>query len=581
MAATGLVVKDARIVVLDDNPTNVLLLEAMLEEDGFTNVTGYTNPVTALEAMLEAPPDLVLLDIRMPVLDGHQVLARLMSGVDDYLPVIVLTAQTDSETRMRALAGGARDFLSKPFDQAEVLHRIRNTLETKLLFNDRREQAAQLEKVVIERTRELAFMATHDLLTGLPNRAALRERMVEMAAAGEGCVLLVSVERLEGVVDALGTVLGEAALRQCAETLKDLLPEDARIGCWGGTEFMIVIPHGVADQWARRIMDFFRVPMRCNAVELILDARIGTCQYPQDGSDADRLVQRAGLAMITARRGGNDFAAYTTALEETANRKHVLERELRKAIERNQLQVVYQPKLRLADRSVVGMEALLRWTHPELGFVSPVQFIPVAEETGAIVPIGEWVLRQSCADCLEWRKLGYDLTVAVNVSGRQFDEPNLPGTVAHVLGQTGLPSRALEVEITETALLRDLGRAKQVLTAIRELGVAIAIDDFGTGYSSLSYLRQLPLNTLKVDQSFVRHLDTNPDDRALTRTIVAMAQTLGLEAVAEGIESDTHAAFLLEQDCALGQGYLFAKPMSAPDFTRWLEAHAVRMEGVL
>lgn len=510
----------------------------------------------------------------MPVLDGHQVLARLMGKVSDYLPVIVLTAQTDNETRMRALAGGARDFLSKPFDQAEVLHRIRNTLETKLLYNERRDQATQFEKLVIERTRELAFMATHDLLTGLPNRAALRERMVEMATAGEGCVLLVSVERLEGVVDALGTVQGEAALRQCAESLRDLLPEDARIGCWGGNEFLLVIPNGNAEDWARRIMEFFRLPMRCNSVELILDARIGTCHYPEDGSDADRLVQRAGLAMITARRAGANFSAYTTALEETANRKHILERELRKSIERGQLKVFYQPKLRLKDRKVVGMEALLRWTHPELGFVSPAQFIPVAEETGAIVPIGEWVLQQASRDCLSWRDQGYDLMVAVNVSGRQFDEPNLPGTVADVLRETGLPARALEVEITETALLRDLGRAKQVLTAIRELGVAIAIDDFGTGYSSLSYLRQLPLNTLKVDQSFVRHLDTNPDDRALTRTIVAMAHTLGLEAVAEGIESDSHAAFLQEQECALGQGYLFARPMAGEDFTRWLEQNA-------
>ncbi|NKD54391.1 MULTISPECIES: putative bifunctional diguanylate cyclase/phosphodiesterase [unclassified Haematospirillum] len=570
MNAGEQVLRSARIVVVDDTPANVLLLQAMLEADGYEAVEGFTDPVAALDSILKAPPDLVLLDIRMPFMDGHQVMARITSEIKEYLPIIVLTAQTDEETRIKALAGGAKDFLSKPFDQAEVLHRIRNTLETKLVYNERREHASLLEEVVSERTQELAHMASHDLITGLPNRASIRRDVARMEGKGKGLVMLVAIERLGNVSDVMGPAVGEMVLRSCAEELRDRMPKDSLMGYWGGSDFFVYVPGGDIDICVRKVLEYFSQPLVYDGVEVVLDARIGTCVYPDDGVEADRLVQRAGLAMITGRRHGVDHYPFSVALEEEAAKRHGIERELRRAVERNQLQLYYQPKLRLSDGVAIGMEALVRWIHPEMGFVSPGQFIPVAEETGAIVPVGEWVLKQAMIDCTAWRKKGYDIVVAVNVSGRQFSGIDLPGLVERFLGETGLDPIGLEVEITESALLHDLEQAKNVLDAIRELGISIALDDFGTGYSSLSYLRQLPLTTLKVDQSFVRYLDQNTDDQAMTRTIVKMAHGLGLKAVAEGIESEFHASFLRDIDCEIGQGYLFAKPMPSSAFTDWV-----------
>lgn len=567
--------RSSRIVIVDDTPVNVLLLQTMLEEDGYESIDSYTDPVAAVAAIVESPPDLVLLDIRMPFLDGHQVMARLASEVKEYLPIIVLTAQTDEETRIKALAGGAKDFLSKPFDQEEVLHRIRNTLETKLAYNERREQASILEEVVDERTRELSYMANHDLITGLPNRACLRRALSSLE--GCGVVLLVSIERLDTVVDALGPAKGEMVLRACAEELRKQFPEDIQVGYWGGMDILICAPNCGVEEIVQKVTSFFSEPLMCdNDLEVVLAARIGTCVYPEDGDDADLLVKRAGLAMITARRLGVDSSAFTVSLEEEAAQRHRIERELRKAIDREELTLYYQPKVRLSDGLAIGMEALVRWTHPEMGFVSPVQFIPVAEETGAIVPVGEWVLKRAISDCVKWRNAGYDIMVAVNVSGRQFDGVDLTSIIRDLLEKNKLAPEGLEVEITESALLRDLSQAKAVLDTIRDLGIAIAIDDFGTGYSSLAYLRQLPLTTLKVDQSFIRYLDKNPDDQALTRTIVKMAHSLGLEAVAEGIEAEVHANFLRELDCEIGQGYMFAKPMPADAFTTWLTENPVR-----
>ena len=567
--------RSSRIVIVDDTPANVLLLQTMLEEDGYERIETYTDPVAATAAIVESPPDLVLLDIRMPFLDGHQVMARLANEVNEYLPIIVLTAQTDEETRLKALAGGAKDFLSKPFDQEEVLHRIRNTLETKLAYNERREQASILEEVVDERTRELTHMANHDLITGLPNRACLRRKLGDLE--GNGTILLVSIERLDTVVDALGPAKGETVLRVCAEELRRRFPEEVLVGCWGGGDLLICAPNRSVEATVSEVTSFFSEPLMCeDDLEVVLAARIGVCSYPDDGTDADLLVKRAGLAMITARRLGVDSSIFNVALEEEAARRHRIERELRKAIDRDELTLYYQPKVRLSDGLAIGMEALVRWTHPEMGFVSPADFIPVAEETGAVVPVGEWVLKRATADCVKWREAGYDIMVAVNVSGRQFDGVDLTSIIRDLLEKNKLAPEGLEVEITESALLRDLTQAKAVLNAIRELGIAIAIDDFGTGYSSLAYLRQLPLTTLKVDQSFIRYLDKNPDDQALTRTIVKMAHSLGLEAVAEGIEAEVHANFLRELDCEIGQGYMFAKPMPADAFTKWLAENPVR-----
>lgn len=572
---------EARILVVDDNPTNVMLLCDMLEAQGFVSVAGETDPAKALERLGCERFDLLLLDIRMPGIDGHQVLQRLPDVVGGYLPVIVMTAQTDSETRMRALSAGARDFMTKPFDMGEAMQRIRNTLEAQILFREREDQAAALEREVAKRTQELAWLASHDPITELANRTELRRILDRRLTNGDaGLLLFVSVEGVDGINDALGHAMGEAVLKAVGERLNALLLDTCLTAAWGGSDFLMIGPaqpvdggHDCVREAALNVLKAFEAPVTVDGNEFVLDARIGSCRFPEDGTDAEALVQRAGLAVLHASQQKIAYRAFSQDLEEAAARRHTLERALRGAVDRNEFTVFYQPKVNLKDGRPVGMEALIRWTNPELGSVSPGYFIPLAEETGAVVGIGDWVLRQACRDAARFRALGHgDLVVAVNVSGRQFEAVDLPGAVREALDDAGLPPEALEVEITETALMRDMDRARDVLQALRDLGVAIAIDDFGTGYSSLAYLRHLPLNTLKVDQSFVRDIDADADDQSIVRTIIAMAETLGLTAVAEGVETEQHREFLNRFNCPLGQGYLFARPMPAADFEAWLAA---------
>lgn len=563
----------APILVVDDNPTNVTLLCALLKADGYTNVTSETNPQRALDLAAGKAFDLVLLDINMPGMDGFELMERLRDNVEAYLPVIVLTAQSDPETRMRALGAGARDFLSKPFDRLEVLHRIRNTLEARLFYRARREQAADLERQVAERVEDLARVARTDPITGLPNRRAVREELAAHVATGVGSLLFLAVRGMTRVNDALGYTVGEQLLRACGDRLSAVAPPEAMVGAWGGSQFVIVGPGVDAGNLSHEVACAFAQPFAIEDSELLLDCAIGSCRFPADGTDPDRLVQRAALALFHGLgQDGARHRPFSAGMEETANRRLALERDLRTAVRNGQMFLNYQPKVLLADGTARGMEALLRWRHPELGMISPAAFVPLAEETGSIVGIGQWVLHAACAEAAALHADGHgNLRVAVNVSGRQFDEPDLARTLRDVLDATGLPGDALEVEITETVLVNDIARARKVLTAIRDLGATIAIDDFGTGYSSLAYLRQLPINTLKVDQSFVRTLTDSPDQQAIVRAIVAMADSLGLAVVAEGVETADHAAFLAGLGCLYAQGYHFARPMAAQDFRGWLD----------
>lgn len=574
----------ARILAIDDNPVNVALLHDMLESEGFTGVVTETNPLRGLDLLRYEDFNLLLLDIRMPGLDGHQLMERLPDSVRLCLPVIVLTAQTDAETRMKALAGGARDFITKPFDLTEVVHRIRNTLEAQLLYAERRDQAEALQQEVALRTAELAYQAAHDPSTDLPNRSGLRHELGRRLLAREhGAVLFVSVEGLGAVNDSLGHSVGEALLHAVGERLVKAFPRPAVVGYWGGGEMVVLIPETNLAASVARAEAIFASSFLVAGNELVVHCTVGCSLFPVDGLSEDVLVRRAGMARFFAHQRGLSFCQFTPDLEEAAQRRRMMERELRGAIDRGEMELYYQPKVALPGGEAVGMEALLRWHHPDLGFVSPAHFIPVAEETGAIVRIGQWVMEQACRDTARWREMGYSsLRVAVNVSGRQLEAIDLAGMVAQALALADLPPENLEIEITETALMRDLDRARRVLATLREAGVHLAIDDFGTGYSSLAYLRALSIDTLKIDQSFVRDLGDSIDDQVIVKTIIAMAHSLGLGIVAEGIEELGQVTFLHGLGCALGQGYYYARPMPADDFERYLKKTAEAVpEGVL
>lgn len=681
----------ARILVLDDNPVNVALLEDMLDDEGYSDVTGVTDPAAAVALFAEQPFDLVLSDIRMPGMDGHEVIRRLRAivGQDAFLPVIVMTAQTDSETRLTALEAGVRDFITKPFDRTETLYRIRNTLEVEILWRERRDRAVMLEALVAERTsalrareahlsglmhnaadiivtadqtgairefnpaaeqtfhlsaeeahglplatfmgegwtprigtvetmarrrdgsifpleaslatmeiegagwyiligrdvtkrklaeEEMAFLARHDPITELPNRTALITRLTTMIEEGRGGIALyVAVQGLRRIGDTLGHAVAEKVLRAAGERLEEASGGRAVVGAWGAADFLVLCEniegasescgdsgHGLADALRAAIEEPFHV----DGNELVLDCRIGVSRFPDHGSLAPRVVQRAGLAVFAGRaRGDAGVTVFHPEMEEAVGRRHVLERELRHAVERDQLRLLYQPKIDLASGRVSGMEALVRWHHPDLGMVSPAQFIPVAEDTGVIVAIGDWVMTEACRQTRIWRDAGHeDLVVAVNVSGRQFRVHDLTRRVRSALDAAGLSPASLEVEITESAVMSDVADAVRMLKEWRAMGASVAIDDFGTGYSSLGTLRQLPLSTLKIDQSFVRHMPERAADRAVARTIVDLARALDLHVVAEGIETEEHAAVLRDLGCDIGQGYLYARPLPPEEF---------------
>ena len=428
---------------------------------------------------------------------------------------------------------------------------------------------------------QMHHLANHDLVTNLPNRLSVQSYLNKaLEKAGDGSVLFLGIRQHQRVNDTLGHDLGEKLLRMIGARLEEIIGQAGMVGLWSPGEYVITLP-GVSDhknieRLSALLMDGVVTSHDLNGHEININADIGVSLFPADGDTPYRLVKAAGMAMFACRNEGSWPCHYFTRdIETRVEDRHYMESKLRHAIERNQLQAFYQPKIDLKTGKVKGMEALLRWVHPTLGMVSPVDFIPIAEETGLIVPIGEWILQTACRDTKAWHDAGFKgLSVAVNLSGRQFEASNLLDFIKNTLSETGLAPEHLELEVTESALMGDVEEGLIILTQLREMGIRIAIDDFGTGYSSLSYLKNLPIDTLKIDQSFVRNVTEDSDDAAIASTIVGMARNLSLGVVAEGIETEEHEGFLKSLNCDIGQGYLYAKPMTDYDFSAFLKGRS-------
>lgn len=668
----------ARILIVDDNPVNVELLEALLEEEGFDNVTGITDPRKVVPLHTAEPFDLILLDIRMPGMDGHEVLAKLHEacGEGDYVPVLVLTAQTDLETRHRALEQGARDFVTKPFDRDEVLSRIRNLLEVRTLYTRQAHQKEQLEELVIERSgrlkaimdnapdvilatdaqgvvvecndaavatfgrdvtgvalstlftkstplpdtgsaettalrqgerafpmelslaplrrsgggaervligrdisqrkameAELEWLAHHDQVTRLPNRVALRQATREgLARHGCGVMVVAFLHGHRRLADLFGASAAERLFHMVGESLTTLLAaENGFLASWGDSMLVAFLPGvdnpTIAELIGREVSSALERIWVVEGFEVALGCRVGASLAPDHGDDPDTLVRRAALAASA----GEAVWLYSETLETEVSRWHAMEAALRGALDRNELFLLYQPKICLDSGRTCGAEALMRWQSPDFGLVSPVSFIPIAEQTGLIDSFGAWAIEQAVRDTAEWD----DLKLAVNVSIRQLGKPRLMETVQSVI-TGGLDPARLELEVTESAVMGDVEETLGALRRLRSLGVGLAIDDFGTGYSSLSYLSRMPLTTLKVDQSFVRGLGQNPESAAIVNMVLGLAKALNLLTVAEGIETAHHADLLTQAGCNLGQGWLYDKPLPREALAARLAAETER-----
>jgi len=422
----------------------------------------------------------------------------------------------------------------------------------------------------------LSYLANHDALTGLPNRTLLKDRVATALAQrrrdkGHLAVLLLDLDEFKVINDMMGHAEGDRVLIGVAERITGALREGDTIARLGGDEFTLLLPTvsdaDAACEIAQRVLEQLRPPWRLAGQEFRTTASIGVAVYPQDGKDAETLLRNADTAMYRAKETAHDsFRLFTPDMDARLRARVALEGDLRQALTRGELVVYYQPQIDVETGQIIGMEALVRWQHPERGIVYPDDFIPLAEETGLILPLGEWVLRTACAQNKAYQDAGLPkVRVAVNLSCRQFEDDGLVAIVETTLRETGLDPQYLDLEITEGTAMRDVEFSVKTLNEIRQMGVRVSIDDFGTGYSSLAYLKRLPVDAVKIDRSFVIDSTGDPEDAAIVTAIIALARTLNLRTVAEGVETGQQLSDLKAQSCDEVQGYLFGEAISGAD----------------
>jgi len=445
------------------------------------------------------------------------------------------------------------------------------------VFHDITEIKASQEK--------LKHQAYHDVLTGLPNRLLLKDRiattLAHMARSGQKMALLfLDIDNFKHINDSLGHPVGDQLLIGVATRLRETMRNEDTVARLGGDEFVVMVEalesENLAIATAARLLEAFHAPFFVKGHELMITSSIGIALYPDDGEDPETLMKNADMAMYRAKeKGRNNFQLYTPALNERAVRRLSLERDLRKALELDEIQAWFQPRVSLRNGAILGAEALARWIKSDGTVIPPREFIPLAEETGLIIPLGEQILEKACRQAKAFQDAGHqEHYLSVNISPRQFRQQDLPGMVEGVLARTGLHSHLLEIEITEGSLMHDVRKAMSMLHILRDLGLSVAIDDFGTGYSSLAYLKHFPLGALKIDQSFIRGIPKDPSDIAITTTIISMAQSLDLKVVAEGVETPQQLHFIMGLRCDEYQGYLFSKPLPPDKYLEMLSKHS-------
>jgi diguanylate cyclase (GGDEF)-like protein len=554
-----------RVLLVEDNPGDARLVEILLSEVGTTSfeITHAVRLSEALEHLSRSEYDVILLDLSLPDSSGVETVDQMRAAVH-HMPVVVLSGQDDEDTALRAIQGGAEDYLLKGHGDGGLIARsIRYSIERK-------------------RSEErLAYMAQYDHLTGLTNRALFQDRLEQALARAKRSGALVALmfldlDRFKAVNDTLGHGTGDLLLKKVAERLEGSVRETDTVARIGGDEFSIIL-EGLPEAEdaalvARKIIDKLVQPFVLDGHEVFVTTSIGIAVYPS--SNGDSLLTDADSAMYCAKeQGRNTYRFHTPEMNAQVRERLNMESKLRRALDQEEFLLYYQPQVDLTTGMIVGTEALLRWQHPELGLVSPGKFIPVLEDIGMMVRVGEWVLQTACRQSKAWQRDGFPpLRMAVNISARQFSRRDLIDTVAGVLTETGLDPNYLELEITESLLMEDIKANSRLLDELKTSveGLRVSIDDFGTGYSSLSYLKTFPIDLLKIDQSFIRDITTNSDDAAITTAIIVLAHNLRLKVIAEGVETEEQMTYLREKGCDEAQGFYFSRPLPADEFTKLL-----------
>ncbi len=571
----------ADILLVDDNPDNLRLLSDMLTENGY-KTRKVLNGKLALNAVGAVLPDLILLDIMMPELDGYEVCQQLKSHPQTKeIPILFISALDDTLDKVKAFRLGGSDYITKPFKIEEVLARIEHQLTIQRVKAEIEKLNDELEQRVIERTLELqqanaklSYMALHDPLTELPNRTLFLERLEQAIQQSKTepeyqfAVLFLDGDRFKNINDSWGHIFGDQLLMAVARRLETCCESGDILARLGGDEFTILVAGEKVIETAIKIANIIHQsmlkPFHLKQQEVFINFSIGIClgkgyDYPED------ILRDADTAMYRAKAlGKGRYQVFDTEMHHQVLELLYLENDMQRAIKRQEFIVYYQPIINLNTGKIVSLEALVRWTHPERGFMPPGKFISVAEETGLIKPMGFWVLQEACCQLRQWQKqkiVPPELTMSVNLSAKQFSLSNLIEEIDKVLDTTELNPQYLKLEITESAIIGNQTSVSSILQQLRNRKIQLSLDDFGTGYSSMSYLHRFPLNTLKIDRSFVNLIDGQSQDLGIVEAIITLAQKLNMNVIAEGIETVEQMNHLKQLRCEMGQGYLFAKPL--------------------
>lgn len=561
-----------KILLVEDNPADAYLIRNYLETSKTVSfeVEVASTLAGALERLAEVQTEMILLDLGLPDSKGLLTLDSILSS-ETNSPIVVLSGMDDEKAAYQAVQQGAQDFLEKgSIDQKGLIRSL-------VYASERHRLRAELE-AARQREHELAYQ---DPLTGLPNRRLFYDRLsqtIEHAKRDKTMLglMFLDLDGFKNVNDSLGHGVGDALLRSIADRLKKSLRGSDTVGRIGGDEFTVIVediqlPHDVFHV-AGNITNSFEKPFKIGDHNLFITTGLGVSFYPDDGTDVDTLVRRADVAMYRAKaEGKNKYCFYNSSMDSKSLEHLKLHNSLKTAVERNEFLVHFQPQVALEDEQVFGVEALVRWQDSKGGLVSPDEFIPMAEESGLIIPIGEWVLRESCRQIKEWEKEeGLHLNLTVNLSAQQLRSDRLIESVAEIIMDTGIAPERLGLEITESVAMQDVEYSVKTMNYLKDMGLKILIDDFGTGYSSLSYLTRFPIDKLKIDRSFMKNIPAKRDDVALASAIIALAHDMKFEVVAEGVETDEQLRFLDERGCHAMQGYLISGPLPASDFKEWL-----------